>query len=323
MTARLSILSLLMLGAAAAGSAQTPPATQKPSVGDAIGKLADSLASSMAAGLIDSALGQRLRGMLSSGSTPCAVRDPSTGAVVSVIQGGPAGPGAAIVATAKQASGLAKPTASAGPASTTVGAAGACPAGSTPLGLADLQGLSAMSGAGMAGMMPMGNAGAAAPAMPSVGSMAAVTPVGMAATAAPSAVKGVKKVFGGGPMSAQDMAKGLARGRLELKGAKFLPGSDELEEGADVVFQQLAEVLGGFKAQFTLYIAPEAEKDVEPDLELAQRRVEKALALLMAAGIPEGTIVAGGALPQEKLKDGKYPKLGDAKLELIKVAKVP
>ena len=187
-----------------------------------------------------------------------------------------------------------------------MGGAGAVPAGAAMPGMP----------AGMGAMPGMG-------APPGLGAIAAATPIGMAATAAPTAIKGAKKLFGGGPMSAEDMAKGLARGRLELKGVKFLPGSDELVEGADVVFQQLAEVLGGFKSSFELYIAPEADKGVEPDPELAQRRVEKAMALLMTSGIPEGAIVAGGATPKDKLKDGKYPKLGDAKLELIKVVKTP
>jgi len=330
MSVRLSLISILVVGAAVAGSAQTTAKPKKPSVGGIFGKLADSLTSSMAAGMIDSALGQKVRGMLSTGSTPCVVRDPSTGAVVSVVQGGPAGPGAAIVSAAKQATGVKKGTTPGTPAMPALGAPGTCPAGSAPMGLGDMQGLAAMSsGAGMgmpAGIpaMPIGYPGAgAAPTVPGLGALAAATPVGMAATAAPTAIKGVKKLFGGGALSAEDMAKGLARGRLELKGVKFLPGSDDMQAGSDAVFQQLAEVLGGFKAQFQLFIAPEAEKDVEPDIELAGRRVEKALAHLLAAGIPEGTIVAGGATPKDKLKDGKYPKLGDAKLELVKVQKAP
>lgn len=327
MTGRLFTISLLSLGAVTAGMGQAPAKPKRLSVGSIFGKLADSLASSMAAGVIDSALGQKVRGMLGTGNTPCVVRDPNTGAVVSVVQGGPAGPGAAIVSAAKEAAGAKKAPPGTAVAAPGLGAPGACPAGTTAMGLADMQGLSAMSsgamGAGIPGM-PTGYPGMAPGAgagMPGLGAIAAATPVGMAAAAAPTAIKGVKKIFGGGALSAEDMAKGLARGRLELKGVKFLPGSDELQDGADVVFQQLAEVLGGFKAQFALFIAPEAEKDVEPDAELAQRRVEKALAHLMTAGIPEGTVVAGGATPKDKLKDGKYPKLGDAKLELIKVQK--
>ena len=208
---------------------------------------------------------------------------------------------------------------------------GGCPPGSAAISPVELQALTMMQGAG--GAMPSGMGmpgmpagipgGGMPPGMPGLGALAAATPVGMAASVAPGAFKGAKKLFGGGPMSADDMAKGLARGRLELKGVKFLAGSDDLVEGADVVFQQLADVLGGFKATFELAIAPEAEKGVEPDVELAQRRVEKAMALLMTSGIPEGSIVSGGAIPKDKLKDGKYPKLGDAKLELIKVVKTP
>jgi hypothetical protein len=324
MRTRLSAVSLLLFTAVTA-TAQVASKPKKPSLGGIFGKLADTLASSMAAGMIDSALGSKVRGMLSTGNTPCAVRDPSSGAIVSVVQGGPAGPGATIVSAAKEAAGAKKPgPAAATPAVPALGA-GACPAGSTPLALGDMHGLSAMSAGPMgAPAVPMGYPGAGpVPAMPGLGAIAAATPVGMAASVAPGAFKGAKKLFGGGPMSAEDMAKGLARGRLELKGVKFLPGSDDLQEGAGTVFQQLAEVLGGFKAQFQLFIAPEAEKGVEPDVELAQRRVEKAMALLLTSGIPEGTITVGGATPKDKLQDGKYPKLGNAKLELIKVVKAP
>ena len=317
-------LALLLVALAGAATAQTP----KNKVAKAVGKLADSLASGAAAGAIDSILGKKMLGMLGTGSTPCVTRHPNTGAILAVVGSAPVGPGAAIVSAAKEAAGAKK-------GSTAAAAPGGCPAGSSAVSATELQALAmvggagAMPGSGMPGM-PAGMGGAMAVGMPGagaagvppgLGAIAAATPVGMAAAAAPTAIKGAKKLFGGGPMSSEDMAKGLARGRLELKGVKFLPGSDDLVEGADVVFQQLAEVLGGFKATFELSIAPEAEKGVEPDVELAQRRVEKAMALLMTSGIPEGAIVAGGAIPKEKLKDGKYPKLGDAKLELIKVVK--
>ena len=324
MKARAFTIAVLLVAATNA-AAQVPVKVKKPSVGSIFGKLADSLMSSVAAGMIDSTLGEKVRGMLSTGSTPCLVRDPTSGQLVSVVSG----PGSAIVSAAKEATGVKKAATPATPAIHGLGATGGCPAGSFPIGLADMQGLAALSHATSTGMptgvpgMPMGypGAGAAPGGVPGLGAMAAATPVGMAATAAPTAIKGMKKLFGGGALSAEDMAKGLARGRLELKGVKFLPGSDDLQDGADAVFQQLAEVLGGFKAQFQLFIAPEAEKGVEPDVELAGRRVEKALAHLLTAGIPEGAIVSGGATPQDKLKDGKYPKLGDAKLELIKVVK--
>lgn len=304
-------------------AAQTKP---KPSVAKVVGKLADSLASGVAAGAIDSLLGQKLLGILGTGSTPCVIRHPTTGAITGVAGSAALGPGAAVVDAAKQAAGAKQPGTAA-----TAARPGGCPPGSAAISPAELQALS-MLGQGMSAApagtmipgMPGGLPGAGGPgAMPGLGAIAAVTPVGMAATAAPGAIKGAKKLFGGGPMSTEDMARGLARGRLELKGVKFLPGSDELIEGADVVFQQLADVLGGFKASFELSIAPEAEKGVEPDVELAQRRVEKAMALLLTSGIPEGTIVPGGAIPKDKLKDGKYPKLGDARLELIKVVKAP
>ena len=319
MTRSLRFLALLALVAAPA-AAQSKP---KSNVAKAVGKLADSMASGAAAGAIDSVLGKKLMGILGTGSTPCVTRHPQTGAILGVVGSAPVGPGAAIVSAAKEAAGAKK-------GATVAATPGGCPAGSSAVSATELQALSMMGGAGgmpAAAMMPGGPAGTpgmppgAVPAMPGLGAIAAATPVGMAASVAPGAIKGAKKLFGGGPMSAEDMAKGLARGRLELKGIKFLPGSDELMEGADVVFQQLADVLGGFKATFELAIAPEAEKGVEPDVELAQRRVEKAMALLMTSGIPEGSIVSGGAIPKDKLKDGKYPKLGDAKLELIKVQK--
>jgi hypothetical protein len=138
------------------------------------------------------------------------------------------------------------------------------------------------------------------------------------AEAAPAAAKAAKKLLGGGGMDARDMAKELARGRLELKGPRFLPGSELLEEGTDGAFTTLADALSGYSEQFVVYVSPEQEKGIEPDTSLAARRVQRAWARMIAAGVPEERIVPGGALPVALRKESKWPKLGETRIELVR-----
>lgn len=141
-----------------------------------------------------------------------------------------------------------------------------------------------------------------------------------ATDAAAVAARASKKLLGGGGMDAREMAKELARGRLELKGPRFLPGSEQLEEGTDGAFATLAEALAGYQTQFVIYVSPEQEKGVEADTSLAGRRVQRAWARMLAAGVPDERIVPGGALPAALRRGGKWPKLGEARIELIRKA---
>jgi hypothetical protein len=137
-------------------------------------------------------------------------------------------------------------------------------------------------------------------------------------TVTDAAAKTAKKILGGGGMDARDMAKELARGRLELKGPRFLPGSEQLEEGTDGAFATLADALSGYTEQFVIYVSPEQERGVDPDTSLARRRAQRAWVRMLAAGVPDERVVPGGSLPETLRKGGKWPKLGDTRIELVR-----
>lgn len=127
-----------------------------------------------------------------------------------------------------------------------------------------------------------------------------------------------KKIFGGGGMDAKDMANQLARGRLELKTPRFLPGSEMIQEGTEGDFVTLGEVLAGYQQQFVVYVTPESDKGVPPDPALAERRAQRAWARMIAAGVTDQKVSIGGALPDALRLGDKWPKLGEARIHLVR-----
>ncbi len=170
------------------------------------------------------------------------------------------------------------------------------------------------------GIDPVQAAAAAAAAAPGAGgmgkAMAAATPIGLAATAAPSALKGAKALglLGKGP-SKEGMIEDLSRGRLELKGLRFIGASDVLKDGFDDDLTALAEALQAMEGNWVLRVPAEAADKAEPDTVVARRRIVKLEAQLATAGVPVDRIRFAILLPEGKKK---APGVGEAKLDLVK-----
>jgi hypothetical protein len=171
---------------------------------------------------------------------------------------------------------------------------------------------------------------AASQAAPNGGSvasaMAAATPIGLAVTAAPVAVKGVKALGGllgkGGPNAAAMIKELSTKGRLELKGVRFIGASDAIEPGFEDDVAMLAEALGSIEGQFVLNIPAEAAEKAEPDTTMARRRLTKLAAHFAVAGIPESRVRFVSEAPGLDPKK-KTPKLGEAKVELLRAPSEP
>ncbi len=175
--------------------------------------------------------------------------------------------------------------------------------------------MAAQTAAGLASQAAAGGAmsGGAAKAL------AAATPVGMAVVAAPVAMKGVKALGGlfGKGQNKESMIKDLSKGRLELKGVKFIGASDALEEGFDDDLAALAEALQAIEGDFILNIPAEVDDDAEPDTVMARRRLEKLSAQLAVVGIAEGRLALESHSPGLDPKK-KAPKPGEAKVEILR-----
>ena len=251
----LSLILLLGLSAAplSLGATQAPPDTtvkvKKPpsKLGKIAKRLADTAATAAAGAGVQSLLGSKAGGVanalgVGAGTTPC---------------GAPGAPssGAAIVKVAK---GVVKSADSA------VAPAAPCPQAAALQGLVPgVPGIPGVPGAG-AGASPLGGLGA----------VAAFTPIGMAVTAAPlaaSAAKGLKGMLGGKPQDKIAMLRELGKGRLELKGVKFIQGTAEMEPGFEPSLAALGEAIGLAEGTYLLYVAAEAgDKGEQPDTALAR-----------------------------------------------------
>ena len=156
-----------------------------------------------------------------------------------------------------------------------------------------------------------------------MGALAAATPIGMAMAAAPlagSAMKGVKGLLGGKPQDKIAMLRELGKGRLELKGVKFIEGTAELEPGFEPSFAALGEAIGLAEGTYLLYVAAElGDKGVQPDTALARKRLQKVWAAILVNGVPDQRIIAVAALPKEMNEGRKPPKAGQARVEILRV----
>ena len=297
----LSLILLLGLSAAplSLGATQAPPDTtvkvKKPPsrLGKIAKRLADTAATAAAGAGVQSLLGSKAGGVanalgVGAGTTPC---------------GAPGAPssGAAIVKVAK---GVVKQADSAVPA------AAPCPQA------AALQGL-------VPGIPGVPGAGAAPGGMSALGAMAAVTPVGMAMAAAPlagSAVKGIKGMLGGKPQDKIAMLRELGKGRLELKGVKFIQGTAEMEPGFEPSLAALGEAIGLAEGTYLLYVAAEAgDKGEQPDTALARKRLQKVWAGVLVNGVPDQRIIPVAELPKQLAEGRKPPKQGQARVEVLRM----
>lgn len=277
-------------------------------------KVVDSAATAAAAAGVQSLLGSKAGGVanaLGAGGVPCS--------------GAGATAGAAIVGAAK---GLVKKAADSAHAGSVVPCmpSGAIPGmpGGIPGMPAGMPGMptgadaAAMAAAALGGAAA-GKAGAGTSPLGGIGAVAGMTPIGMAAGAAPGAIKGIKGVLGGKPQDKLVMLRELGKGRLELKGVQFIEGMAVLEPGFEEALVQLAEALGMAEGTYLVHVAAEAGKGAAPDTALARRRTEKVMAAILVNSVPAQRIVGASELPASLAAGRKPPKVGQARVEIIRM----
>ena len=341
---RLSLLALLLVSSSAL--AQTPakpapapppapapaPAKKPPSkLTKVVKKLADTALTAAAGVAVDTLLGEKGRAVAGSltGTTPGAASACPPGTAPVAIGGaaglasglipGKSSAGAAIVnltkKTVKEAS---KDTSAAAALAAAQAQSAAAQYTCQPVG-------GGVPGAAMAGY-PAGYPGAV-PGGNALGAMAAVTPVGMAVAAAPlagQAVKGLKGMFGGKPMDKIAILRELGKGRVELKGVKFIEGTAEMEPGYEPTFAALGEALPLAEGTYLVHVAAEqADKKTPPDTALARKRLEKVWAAMLVNGVSDQKIISAVTLPEALAQGRKSPKAGDAKVEVIRMPAQP
>lgn len=289
------LISLIALGATPSAQAQT----KKSSLKKVVGKIVDTTLTQAATGAVDSLLGTKAGGP-SAGCPAGFVLAAGTGAA-------PATAGGAIVATAKKK---------------LLGAKDSAPPGSQPPPTC-VPAANAGDPAAMAQpAVPTQSAAGTAPSAGSIAKgMAAATPVGLAVSAAPTALKAVGGLLGGKAQTKESMIKDLAKGRLVLKGIKFIASSDALEEPIDDDIAILAEALVAMEGRFLLNVPAEARDKEPPDTAIARRRLAKLVANLQVAGISDERIAVVGSYPPGLDPKAKAPKPGDAKVELLPLPK--
>ena len=341
---RLSLLALLLASNAALAQAPAKPAPAPPpppapapakkapsKLTKVVKKLADTALTAAAGVAVDTLLGEKGRAVAGSltGTGAAAVTACPPGTAPVAIGGaaglapglipGKASAGAAIVnltkKTVKQAS---KDTSAAAALAAAQAQSAAAQYTCQPVG-------AGMSAAGMPGN-PAGYPGAV-PGGNALGAMAAVTPVGMAVAAAPlagQAVKGLKGMFGGKPMDKIAILRELGKGRVELKGVKFIEGTAEMEPGYEPTFAALGEALPLAEGTYLVHVAAEqADKKTPPDTALARKRLEKVWAAMLVNGVSDQKIISAVTLPEALAQGRKAPKAGDAKVEIIRMPAQP
>ena len=161
----------------------------------------------------------------------------------------------------------------------------------------------------------------------SVGSMLSNTPQGMMVTgavaAAPMAMAGAKKlggIFFKG-QTKESMAADLAKGKLILKGVKFVEGTEMLVQDAENDIPVLAEALQFVPGQFALSIPAETDGKSPADFELAKRRVARIAVHLLTAGITDDRVTTRALAPPSPDTKPVTVKPGSARPELVRVPK--
>jgi hypothetical protein len=193
-------------------------------------------------------------------------------------------------------------------------------AGMTPAAQAQLAQL------GQATQLAQAAAGAAGgqTGMASVGSMLAATPQGMMVNAAaPVAGAAAKKLSGflKGSQSKEAMAADLAKGKLILKGVKFVEGTDMFSTEPEGEIAALVEAIKAVDGQFILNVPAESDGKSPPEVSMAQRRLGKITAMLVAGGITDDRITTHGVQPPGLDPKASAPKPGAGRPELIRVPK--
>jgi len=156
-------------------------------------------------------------------------------------------------------------------------------------------------------------------------SMLASTPQGMMVTgaiaAAPMAGDAARKLGGflRGKQNNQTMRKDLARGRLQLKGIRFVDGGDEMATGFEKDIELLKQALETVEGQFLLNVPPESDGQSPPDTLMAIRRLTRLSAHLQVAGIPHARVTVRGVFPAGLDPKSEPPKPGQARAEIVRI----
>jgi hypothetical protein len=167
-------------------------------------------------------------------------------------------------------------------------------------------------------------AGGAQGGMPTVGSMLAATPQGMMVNAAAPLAGAAAKKFSGmlkGSQSKEAMAADLAKGKLILKGVKFVEGTDMFSTEPEGEIAALVEAIKAVDGQFILNVPAESDGKSPPEVSMAQRRLGKITAMLVAGGITDDRITTHGVQPPGLDPKASAPKPGAGRPELIRVPK--
>lgn len=131
--------------------------------------------------------------------------------------------------------------------------------------------------------------------------------VGGAVAAAPLAGKAARKLggmFGRGAQTAESMTKDLGKGRLTVKKLEFVEGSDELAEGFENHIAMLAEALLGLEGRFELRVPAESDAS-EPNVSLAERRVQRVFTHLLVAGVPAERLTTAAGTSTAKRNEAR------------------
>lgn len=299
---------LLFVGLA--GPAFGQPPKKKTSITKIAATLADSTAMGTAAGLIDGVLGTKAGvGQCPAGMVPTAA---GPGVMGLPLLSGPSA-GSAIVQAARRKITHSKtpdPASAAAPQMV-------CVAPGQSQALAEQQ-----------AMIAAQQQAAAAGQVPGAGSMAkglmAATPVGMLIAAAPVAglaAKALGGFLGGKGPNKESMIKDLAKGRLVLKGVRFLPSSDAIKDGFEADLAALAEALSAMSGEWVLNLPAEAVGKEEPDTAMARRRLTKLTAYLQVAGVSPERLTVIGIYPPQLDPKKKAPKPGDVEVEVLRLPK--
>ncbi|MBC7790776.1 MAG: hypothetical protein H7Z74_12580 [Anaerolineae bacterium] len=304
--------------------AQTPSKTKTGSrVKKAVAKLADTLATETASMATDSLLGTRGGAIASLVTGSPASAPPSCPAGTVAYANPAAGPAAAPAMAMPSAGSMIIGAAKKKLAAKKAGAAAAAAAPATPQYLCGTP-----DQATAAVQASQAQAMAQQPKMDAK-SMLAATPQGMLVTgaiaAAPMAGDAAKKLggmLGRGKQNSESMRKDLARGRLQLRGIKFVNGGDEMAAGFEKDIEALTQALQTVEGQFLLNVPAESDGQSSPDTLMAIRRLTRLSAHLQVAGIPDSRVTVRGVHPAGLDAKSTPPKPGQTRAEIIRFTEV-
>ncbi|MGE0552225.1 MAG: hypothetical protein AB7R55_02220 [Gemmatimonadales bacterium] len=152
----------------------------------------------------------------------------------------------------------------------------------------------------------------------------AASAVSAALVAAPLVAGGAKRLFGSKPPSASDVLKTLLqKGRVEVRGMRFLPGSDRMEPVPLPLVEPVAEALAALDGRVGIHVCLEANpRGAMADTALTRRRLERVWATLLSVGASDRAFAPLAETRLDLLAESKAAKLGESEVELILLPEV-